>query len=197
MSVGTHMKQIKLYNIGINDIHKFTKNDSLLNIHKKWQLMLSRCYGKTHPHNHTYYKNVTVCTKWLTFSNFKKWMENQDWVDKELDKDILYPNNNVYSPKFCCFVTRQLNQALVYKRTKKYSLPVGVSFDIVRGKYKASISINGKTKFLGRFDVISEASNCYIDSKIKYIKTFYPSVPKKVKKGLKRHVKLLKLNLTL
>ena len=50
------------------------------------------------------YKDVVVRQEWLTFSNFKRWMEKQDWEGKQLDKDIIVLGNKVYSPETCAFV---------------------------------------------------------------------------------------------
>lgn len=77
-----------------------------------WRNMIKRCYSEHYP----MYGHVTVCESWLTFSNFKAWMEGQDWEGKELDKDILNPNANCYSPENCAFVPRALNLFVVKKK---------------------------------------------------------------------------------
>lgn len=53
----------------------------------------------------------------------------------------------------------QQNQKTATKRSKTGCL--GVSFDAQRGKYVASIMINRKRKFLGRFISIDEAFGAY------------------------------------
>lgn len=48
----------------------------------------------------------SVCEEWLTFSNFKRWMEQQDYEGKALDKDLLVSQNKTYSSETCVFVPR-------------------------------------------------------------------------------------------
>jgi hypothetical protein len=75
------------------------KNDSLVSIkgcqyYRKWSNMLHRVFGAK-CHN---YVDASVCEEWLTFSNFKSWMETQDWHGKELT-----PIDATYSPSTCRF----------------------------------------------------------------------------------------------
>ena len=44
----------------------------------------------------------------------------------------------------------------------------GYSWDKSRNKWKSQIHINGKTKYLGRFDTEEEAKNAYLNAKQKY-----------------------------
>lgn len=110
--------QIRVHGVGINDadyrvIKKFHKGRDSLNEWKcpfwtKWTSMIERCYsGKFKG-----YEDVTVCEEWLTFSNFKAWMETQDWEGKQLDKD-LFGNGTLYSPKTCCFLPEKINRFLI------------------------------------------------------------------------------------
>jgi len=50
--------------------------------------MLTRCYYQKRLDIRPSYEECIVCEEWLTFSNFKKWTEQQDWEDKQLDKDF-------------------------------------------------------------------------------------------------------------
>lgn len=85
----------------------------------KWHSMLRRCYSEVFHKNQVNYQGCVVCENWLTFSNFKSWMETQDWQGKELDKDIL-GNGKLYSPETCCFVSKELNSFItnIYKGTQ-------------------------------------------------------------------------------
>lgn len=75
----------------------------------KWRSMLNRCYSARYHKNKPTYIGCYVCEEWLTFSNFKAWMETQDWERKELDKDLLMEGNKEYGPNFCVFISRELN----------------------------------------------------------------------------------------
>lgn len=56
---------------------------------KCWQQMLQRCYSDKYKKQQPSYVGCSVCEEWLTFSNFKRWMEQQDYEGKALDKDLL------------------------------------------------------------------------------------------------------------
>ena len=55
--------------------------------YKVWGSMLKRCYSDKYQERYQTYKGCTVSEEWLTFSNFKNWMEKQDWEGKHLDKE--------------------------------------------------------------------------------------------------------------
>ena len=77
--------------------------------------MLQRCYSESHLVRQPTYKGCSVCEEWLTFSNFKSWMEQQDWEGKQLDKDLLVYKNKIYSPETCVFVSSVINSFFVEK----------------------------------------------------------------------------------
>lgn len=97
----------------------------------------------------------------LTFSNFKAWMETQDWKDKQLDKDLLVKNNKIYSPETCMFVSAKLNNFLHDNNHKRGLYPIGVILDFDCTKYRATMSFKGKTKLLGYFNTALEAHEAW------------------------------------
>lgn len=136
----------------------------------RWHCMLKRCYSiKFHEKQPTYI-DCTVCTEWLIFSNFKQWMQKQDWQNKQLDKDLLIQGNKIYSPVFCIFVTRQINTLLNDRGARRGLYPQGVSFDNRDNRFVARLSINGKHKGLGRFTVEEQAHAVYLKAKYAHIK---------------------------
>lgn len=114
----------------------------------KWHSMVRRCYSKVNLVNNPAYIGCSVDRDWLTFSNFKSWMEGQDWVGKELDKDI-YGNGKFYSPTTCIFVSKRLNNFL----TRIYSCNGGADFHVKTGKWRARCSnpMTNKNEHLGLF----------------------------------------------
>jgi len=187
-----------VYGIGVNDVdYEVQGKNKPCPYYKIWNGMLTRAYNIKFKKTRPSYTESTVCKEWLTFSNFRKWMKKQDWKDKDLDKDILYPNNKYYSPETCCFVSSSLNSFFGGSSSVNNNLPQGVYK--VKGrnknKFRSRISINRKDIHLGYFETLEEARIVYIKTKIKHIKTFYNTVPKRVKKGLKRHIKLMKKEL--
>lgn len=117
-----------------------------------WFNMLTRCYNKIELDRHPTYEQKFVCKEWLIFSNFKMWMESQDWEGKQLDKDILFPGNLEYCPEKCVFVSQEVNK-FILEKTKIRDLPLGVTFHKKKMKYISTISCgrNRDIKHLGTF----------------------------------------------
>lgn len=124
--------------------------------------MLTRCYNKGELERHPTYVMKSVCKEWLTFSKFKSWMETQDWEGKQLDKDILFEGNSVYSPETCVFIDQSLNKFLLEK-TENRDLPIGVSYHKVKNKY---IAASGG-KQIGSFDNQKDAELAWCEDKLR------------------------------
>lgn len=121
--------------------------------YKRWCEMLKRCYSKSHQSKFQTYIGCAVCDEWLTFSNFKKWMEQQDWRGKELDKDLLFVGNKLYSPETCVFVNSATNSFTIDCAASRGRYMLGVSFSSDRGKFMARCCDPFKkiNEHLGRF----------------------------------------------
>lgn len=156
----------KPYGVGINDYDLSTAH---LVSYRRWSNMLQRCYDKDFHIKKPTYAECTVCKEWLRFSSFKKWFD-KNYVDGYvLDKDILVKGNKVYSPDTCCFVPAALNSLLTKRDYHRGNYPIGVQKP-PRGRFFASIHLNGMTKKIGRYDTIEEAFEAYKQAKEKHIK---------------------------
>ncbi len=124
--------------------------------YERWYAMLRRCYSLSSLEKRPTYRGVTVCDEWLSFMSFKKWMLTQEWEGKELDKDMLNPLSNVYSPSTCCFITKAKNVSI----RKKTELPLGIYKQ--RNRFVARINVDGKTKYLGSFINVNDAKEAYL-----------------------------------
>lgn len=127
----------------------------------KWRGVLNRCYSETFLKNKPSYIGCTASEEWLKFSNFKRWMDQQDWRGKDLDKDIIKPGNKIYSPEFCCFVPQDLNKLLTDRKTERGKWPVGVHWNKGIQKFEARCNANGKRRCLGSYDTPEKASGAY------------------------------------
>ncbi len=175
--------------MGINDAnYKVNSGGSGARVHcpfyAKWQSMLNRCYQKNRNIVHLAYVDCEVCDEWLLFSNFKRWMEKQDWKDKELDKDILIQGNKIYSPKTRLFVPKKVNLLLNNHLSARGDCPQGVHFDKAYKKYIAQCTADGARVYLGRHDTASEASKVYRDFKYGVIKDVAMSQPEPIRSAL-------------
>jgi len=157
-----------VYGVGTNDADYYVQ--SIVNgicircpFYRKWSSMLKRCYSSKYHLEHPSYIDCTVCDKWLTFSNFKKWMETQGWEGKELDKDILIEGNKLYSHETCLFVTQATNNLLTDSRRSRGAFPIGVS----RGYkgYQTGCRSGSNNKYLGEYSTPEEAHAVYVGYK--------------------------------
>lgn len=138
-----------VYGVGVNDaLYCVTKTITecgkrkqlwICPFYSKWQGMLERCYSAKLQTRYPSYIGCTVCEQWLLFSNFKAWMETQDWENKELDKDLLSKNNKVYSPESCVFITHAINSFILDKRSNAGLYPIGVHYDARDRKFVTQI----------------------------------------------------------
>lgn len=133
----------------------------------KWSHMIKRCYGETNLIKRPTYQDCYVCGEWLTFSNFKAWMEKQDWEGKELDKDLLVQNNKIYSPETCVFLPTHINQLLISSSSRRGNQPIGVYK--IKNRYKAGVYFKDKLHYLGRYATPQEAHNAWLIAKSKVL----------------------------
>lgn len=123
-----------VYGFGINDADYqvvVRDNDVVIwrcPIYEVWAGMLRRCYSEKFHLKRPTYKGCTVCEDWLIFSKFREWMLSQDWIDKDLDKDLLCTGNKVYSPDTCIFVHPLLNSFITDSASIRGECMIGVSW---------------------------------------------------------------------
>lgn len=134
----------------------------------KWKDMIIRCYSKREQSRHPTYKGCTVCEEWLLFSNFRKWMVTQDWKNKQLDKDLLFQGNKIYSPSTCVFLHRKVNTFIVVGSEGRSGNLRG-SHLYRTGKFKSSCKdfLTGKTINLGYFVLELDAHLAWKEEKHK------------------------------
>lgn len=130
----------------------------------RWRNMLRRCYDVNDTQNASYLY-TTVCDEWLTFSNFKSWMETQDWEENELDKDLL-GDGSVYDSKSCVFIPKWLNDGLGNRSGGINSL--GCTLNKKRNYYRAKIKCFGTFICLGEHPTMYEAHRAWQKAKIEW-----------------------------
>lgn len=137
-----------------------------------WKSMIYRCYDSNFHERQPTYKDCTVCDEWHNFQNFAEWLSKQKFYKKgyELDKDLLFKDNKVYSPKTCRFVPKKINVILNDCESSRGEFPVGVFFSKNENKFVSAIRINGKKKHLGYFASPQLAHKAYVEAKENYVK---------------------------
>ena len=128
-----------------------------------WENMLKRCYSKKFLESNTTYIGTSVCSEWLYATAFKKWMEQQDWHGKCLDKDIIVPKSKLYSPDTCAFVLNETNLFVIASDASRGDYLIGVDLFKRTGKYRARCNnpFTGKNENLGYFSTQEEAHEAW------------------------------------
>ena len=161
------MKLIKMntltYGVGINDadynVYECTVVDGKRKIvwrcpfYRTWTDMLMRCYSEKFQSRNPTYKGCSVCKEWLTLSNFKEWMTSKDWEETQLDKDLLKEGNKIYSPEYCIFVDRKINNFVTDRGASRGDCMIGVHWHKRDEKFQSNCNnpFTGKREHLGYF----------------------------------------------
>ena len=120
-----------------------------------WANMLRRCYSNPTPA----YEDVTVCSAWLKYRNFKAWY-NENYVEGyQLDKDLT--DSRIYAPYSCNFVPPEVNGILI-RPDFRGTRPHGKGF-------KAQLSVNGIHRHVGTYPTEEAAHQAYKLAKGTYI----------------------------
>lgn len=149
----------------------------------KWYDMLRRCYNLNYHLKRPTYKDCSVYEEWKCFANFEKDYEEllkennfPEDIELDLDKDIIFKGNKIYSKENCVLVTKRINTLFIKSNKSRGSFPIGVYYKKkhVATPYSTSLSImeNGKSKkmYLGYFKTPELAFEAYKTAKENYIK---------------------------
>ena len=166
------MAKTKVQGIGINDAD-YETSSYLITKHgngrrslklvwrcpyyRKWEQILNRCYSKNYLSRRPTYLRVLVCDEWLLFSNFKSWMEQQDWEGKVLDKDFLSEDTKIYSPNTCVFIDKELNGFILDSKAARGKYKQGVDFHKTTKKFRSRCG----NQYLGLYDTEDEAHEAW------------------------------------
>ena len=141
-----------IYGVGVNDLgyrvhvnewvtdntgKRIRKSVFRCKYYETWTDMLKRCYSEKFLESRPSYIGTVVCSEWLSATAFKSWMEQQDWHDKCLDKDIIVPRSKLYSPDTCAFVLQATNNFVIASDSSRGGYPLGVNLCKPTGKYRA------------------------------------------------------------
>lgn len=144
-------------------------------IYNMWINIKQRCYNPKLWVRNPCYVGCTMHDDWLyDFSQFAHDVEKMvgsGLPKRDIDKDILYKGNKIYSKDTCILVPREINLLLTYNQSNNGSMPVGVSYYPNNHKqYRAYMSRYGRNINLGHYDTPEEAYQAYKNGKEEYIK---------------------------
>ncbi len=167
-----------VYGVGVNDlpyrthVYEWVTENGGKRIRKPvftcpyyaaWTSMLKRCYSEKFLESRPSYIGTSVCGEWLYATAFKKWMEQQDWDGKCLDKDIIAPGSRLYSPETCAFVLQATNLFVTACDASRGNYPIGVDLHKRTGKYRARCAnpFTREREYLGCFSNPEEAHEAW------------------------------------
>ena len=167
-----------IYGVGVNDLgyrtqvwEELPKNGGkriretvfLCKYYAAWRNMLERCYSKKFLERNPSYIGTSVCSEWLSASAFRKWMEQQDWNGKCLDKDIIVPKSKLYSPETCAFVLKATNNFVTASDASRGDYPIGVYLHRPTCKYLAKCGnpSTGEQEHIGLFSTPEDAHEAW------------------------------------
>ena len=143
-----------VFGVGINDIDYYTRGTP---VYLTWKSMLARCYSEYTRKGNPAYEGCSVCEEWKYLSKFKEWFDQNHIDGYQLDKDILFPGNKVYSPETCCFVPQEINKLFKgHARTKGVAVGVKKQYN----KFVSEFRADGK-RYRMSFDTLEDARDFY------------------------------------
>ena len=136
--------------------------------YRTWTSMLRRCYSTKFQERNPTYKGCSVSEEWLRFSNFKRWMETKDFEGMQLDKDLLFEGNKVYSDKTCVFVASMVNSFTIDSGASRGECLLGVSWNKRVGKFvsRCRNPFTKEREYLGYFPCELEAHQTWLKRKL-------------------------------
>lgn len=137
----------------------------------RWHKILERCYSEKSHRDRPTYKNCIVCEDWKIFSNFNRWFKEQHIEGYQIDKDILFFNNKIYSSDTCIFIPSWINLFVTANDKSRGKYKIGVNFDKASNKFRAKCSVNSKQIMLGLFDNEEEAHVAWLNCKLQQLLT--------------------------
>ena len=142
-------------------------------IYQTWCSMLQRCYFPKTEYIKRNYEGCTVSENFKYFPYFCDWYNSQtgfsngDW---QLDKDILFKGNKLYSEDTCVLVPREINVLCIKRNKARGKYPIGVTYCKSTNKFKAQLSKQGVVTGVGNYNTEIEAFYAYKVAKEAYIK---------------------------
>lgn len=149
-----------------------------------WAHMIRRCYEVDTFLDKTY-KGCSVCPEWLCFENYEVWYDTNYKEGFEVDKDLKYLGNRVYSPETCTFIPSRINSMIGFKtfnsvrKESNAELPVGVSYHKRDNVYTAQCYDGDRLVSLGYHESPDEAFSAYKEFKLKTIRSISSSYYKR------------------
>ncbi|MGL5689410.1 MAG: hypothetical protein ACRDD8_01210 [Bacteroidales bacterium] len=140
--------------------------------YRAWSGMIRRCFDYENMNKRNMvYEDCSICEEWRNFQVFAKWYNENIWCGEKLqvDKDILFKHNKLYSPETCVLTTSKINKLFVKCDKSRGKYPIGMSKKNNKLQVACQLGKESKT-YLGVYSTIEEAFGVYKQAKETYIK---------------------------
>jgi hypothetical protein len=138
--------------------------------YSQWADILKRCYCKKFIVKFPTYVGCNISDEWLLFSNYLKWWKEHYVNDYEIDKDILFEGNKLYSKETCIFIPDWLNSFILKGDSKSRKYKIGVVRHKGRNRFQAQCNEFGKgNKYIGYFETEDEAHEAWLNRKLELL----------------------------
>ena len=159
--------------------HSSIINGRQSKIYGIWGKMIARCYQSKEQEAHPTYQGCVVCDEWLNFQIFAEWYKTKNpTMDKslEIDKDILFYGNKVYSPETCILVPALLNSFTTGAGSIRGDWPIGVTWHKHSKKFAAQCwnPFTKKQERVGLFSCQTQAYEAWKDRKLSHALALKP-----------------------
>lgn len=191
-----------IYGVGISDVEFRTcwetGNGQVFDpSYSTWHEMLKRSYSEKYKSKNPSYAECEVAECWHSLSVFDTWFLEHYVEGYQLDKDILFPGNKIYSPDTCIFVPKWLNSFVTCSDASRGNLPLGVNKRPKDNKLVARCGNpkTGKREYLGCFDSPDVAFKTWQNKKLEHVenmKSELDSIDARLYEAVKRKVLSLK-----
>lgn len=132
-----------------------THGQSRTSYYQIWEGMIARCSRPTAPRYADYGgRGIRVCDRWRDFALFQQDMGSRPGLDYSVERE---DNDGDYEPANCRWATRSEQQRHKRLQRNNTSGAIGVH-PLPSGRWAARIKVNGKSRHLGVFDSVPEAS---------------------------------------
>lgn len=165
------IKEGLIYGHGISDSGKYERTvpagdgtSVATHEYEVWRGIIRRCFDLKFQEKWHTYKGCSVSDKFKRFQIFAEWANEQVGfkVGNHCDKDLLIPNNKLYSEDTSVFLPPSLNMFLTKSNRKRGKFPIGVSYNTRDSVFEAYCH-NGddSREYLGRFKTPEKAFHAY------------------------------------
>lgn len=154
--------------------YKSSINKKETDEYREWYGIMIRGFDKEFKKKNPTYKDVIVDERFYCFQDYGYWREHNyyeiEGEKMQLDKDILFKGNKIYSPDACIFVPQRINNLFTKSDVARGNCPIGVSYHKPTNKYIVYCKTLYNNKYLGLYNTSEEGFQAYKTFKETYIK---------------------------